>query len=219
VNQMPLEPVEFTLTTIESLTPFEQTHCMTDYACPKCKSHDVHFRDGDSVGVPVLPEGMPSYDHLDTLLMVGTCKTCSEPIFIYEFGFTTVANPDDDVIFCVTNLPQKPDRFQLYHAHAAGRDPWVVSRLFFDTGTLRDFPPEILRLPKGPFVVDYHQFGPYSLDHAGELSGPNGVARCGGAGASDKWKVGEALFQQLSASAMKCLTEAAAADTIRKNEQ
>jgi hypothetical protein len=205
-------PIDFTL------TPFDQGGYMAEYACPKCRSNDLYFHDGDSVGVPVLPEGIGSYDQLDTGSMVGTCKSCDEPIYFYEFGFTTVPNPNDDEVFSVGNLPQSPDRFQLFYAHAEGHDPWIVSRLFFDTGKLAASNSDVTRLPKGPFVVDYHQFGPYSLDYAGELSGPHGVARCS-SGANNKWTVGELLFRNLAGNAMKCLLAAAEVDTKRTPHQ
>ena len=198
------QPIAFTLTKI----PHESARKV--YTCPKCRSEDVHFHDGDSVSIPVLPNGIDDYNDVDAAIMVGECRACKHPVYFVEFGFTNVTNPDDDDPFVVDNLSQKPDAFDVYRAEAAGMDPWMVSRMWYTTGQQHDkaAPP---RLPKGPFVVDFHQFGAFSLDRRGELSGPNGVARC--ASTNSKWADAETLFRNLAGNAMAALLAAAADKT------
>ncbi len=195
----PEQPISFTLTQIQ------QSSARKLYTCPKCSSEEVYFHDGDSVGVPVLPNGINDYDDIDTAIMAGECRVCKHPVYFIEFGFTNVTNPDDQDPFVVDNLSQKPDKFEVYRAEAAGMDPWMVSRLWFTTGQQHNAkaPP---RLPKGPFVVDLHQFGVFSLDREGELSGRNGVSRC--AGTSSKWTDAETLFRNLAGNAMATLLDA-----------
>lgn len=191
------------------LTPFDQTSHWAEYLCPKCHSTDIRWTDGDSVGVPVLPEGIASYDDIDTCLMVGECQQCHESLYFYEFGFSSIANPDDDQQFCVSNLPQTPDKFQMYTAQADGLIPWIVSRLWFTTGTLKDhYNTDVKRLPKGPFVVDFHQFGPFSLNYKGKLSGIYGVSRCA-SGSNNEWSQGEDLFRNIAKNAQDKVLEAA----------
>jgi hypothetical protein len=197
--RVPKAPIEFTL------TPVVQTRQWTDYRCPSCNEATLEWHDGDSIRVPVLPEGIDSYGLIDTGLMVGHCKTCSQPVYIYEFGFSTVDNPQDDMAFCVWNLLYEPDSFQAFRAEADGHEPWVVSRLDFRTGATLDG--DTLPLLKGPFVIDFHQIGPFKLDSPDELSGPHGVSNCGWSGASNKWDLGEALFHNLAGNAMRVLKE------------
>lgn len=195
-------PIEFTL------TPFEKSDHYDDYHCPKCNGDKIQWTDGDSISVPVLPEGINDYNDIDTVLMVGTCQGCQEPLYFYEYGFTTVTDPSDDDYFCVSNLVQIPDKYQMYKAEAPGIEPWVLSRRWYDTGQLHEsLKPEegAVRLPKGPFVVDYHHFGPFSLESDGELSGPYGVSMCGGSGENDKWEVGTMIFNRLAKNAMNRL--------------
>jgi len=196
-------PISFTL------TPFDNPNYYDTYKCTLCGSGNLHWTDGDSIPVPVLPEGINDYDDVDTVLMVGHCKDCAEQMYFYEFGFTTVTNPDDDDPFCVANLTQVPDQYQMYTAEADGIQPWVVSRRWYDTGKLHESlgaNEDARRLPKGPFAVDYHHFGPFRLRFEGELSGWNGVSSCGSQG-NDKWQAGTDLFNRLANSAMKKLRQ------------
>ncbi|MEX6780503.1 hypothetical protein [Pseudomonas aeruginosa] len=205
--RVPKAPVEFTLTPIEQNDKARQ---WAEYHCPSCNAASLEWHDGDSVPVPVLPEGIDSYGLIDTGLMVGHCKHCSQPVYIYEFGFSTVDNPQDDMAFCVWNLLYEPDSFQVFRAEAEGHAPWIVSRLDYRTGATADG--DTLPLPKGPFVIDFHQFGPFKLEHTDELSGQHGVSNCGASGTSDKWEVGKALFHNLAGSAMRALTGAVSQD-------
>ena len=186
------------------LTNFEQDGYWANYVCPECGSNDLKWHDGDSVFVPVLPEGITSYDEIDTFLTVGTCQDCQQPLYVYEFGFSSIPNPDDSSPFMVPNLEQIPDHYQMYRAEADGLEPWIVSRLWYNTGRLDS---GCTRLPKGPFVVDLHQFGPFHLAEEGELSGLYGVLRCA-SGGNDKWTVGQELFRRLAANAMAKLRSA-----------
>jgi len=188
--RVPTAPIDF------KLTPIEHNSHWADYICPECGSKDIRWSDGDSVGVPVLPDGIDSYGDVDTSLMVGKC-TCSQPLFFYEFGFSTVSYPDDVHVFCVPNIEQAPDKFQIFRAEAKGLSPWAVSRRWYSSSPLG----------KGPFTVDYHQFGPFKLDHEGELSGSNGVVR-GGFEGNDKWIIGRDLFLNLAGKAMRELKSA-----------
>jgi hypothetical protein len=204
----PSAPMDFRLSPVDP-APLSPWAC---YQCPACQSTDTYWTDGDSVYVPVLPEGIADYNDIDTTLMVGECRACEQPLFIYEFAFTNVTNPDGDFMFCLANIAQEPDRYEVFHAEADGLAPWILSRRWYTTGKMpKGAPPQ---LPKGPFVVDFHQFGPFPLAEAGELSGRYGVARCSGAGVSEKWLQGEELFRNLANNAMQRLLAAVAAAPI-----
>lgn len=197
----PVAPVDF------QLKPIEQETQWADYNCPSCGATKTCWSDGDTISVPVLPEGIRSYGEIDAVLMVGHCKACKQHLYVYEFGFSTVDYPDDPLVFCVVNIEQEPDVFQAFQAKAAHFLPWVVTRMWFTTGKMPGNAPD--RLPNGPFVVDYHQFGPFMLDHEGELTGANGVSSCSGSGDKAKWAAGEFLFRNLAGKAMQQLHAAA----------
>lgn len=201
----PDAPVAFKLTPIE---PGEYPYG-SHYACPACGSKDIRWTDGDSISVPVLPVGITHYDDIDTSLMVGACQSCQQHLYFYEFGFTTVTDPCDEGLFVVPNIAAHPDRIECFKAEAeAGNvQPWVVSRLTYVTGKKDD--KGFVPLPKGPFMVDYHQFGPFKLDHEGELSGAFGVSRCGSSGDANKWVIGSRLLHNLAANAMQAVKQAA----------
>lgn len=201
----PDAPIAFKLTPIE----VGEYHYGAHYACPTCGSKAIRWTDGDSIGVAVLPQGIGHYDDIDTSLMVGTCEGCQEPLYFYELGFTTVTDPCADGMFVVTNIVANPDRVECFKAEdeAGAIQPWVVSRISYVTGKKVDG--GFVSLPKGPFMVDYHQFGPFKLERDGELSGPYGVARCGNGGANDKWAVGSRLLHNLAANAMQAVKQAA----------
>ena len=191
----PEAPIKFVL------TPNSNDRYRDHYRCPHCGAGCIKFRDGDSIGVPVLPDGIHDYNDVDTALLVGSCANCGTDYFVYEFGFTTLTDPVNDTPFCVDNIAQIPDSVELFHASAEGLASWAVSRLFFETGKLPEGRFEVSRLlPKGPFIVDVHHFGPFPLDDVSELCGRYGVARC--EGGSDKWTVGERLFRNLAGNAM-----------------
>lgn len=191
-------PIEF------QLSPVEQEHYWAEYKCPSCGGADVKLTDGDSIAVSVLPEGIESFGEIDPGLMVGTCKSCEQGLYVYEFGFSTVEYPDGDFVFCVSNIDPEPAKFQMYRAEAPGHSPWLVSRRWYANG------PDI-ELPKGPFVVDFHQVGPFKLDTPTELSGRHGVASCGGAGNNSKWRVGADMLRNLALTAKQKLSEGAKA--------
>lgn len=175
--------------------------------CPHCGSDKVHFHDGDSVYVPTLPPAVSDYDTIDTSLMVGGCASCGHDCYVVEYGFTDVPDPAEDGFFCVPNLPQVPDEVHAYTATSPGFAPWRVLRLFYDTGTFNEgsraaygLPPGVKTyLPKGSFVVDLHQLGPFPLPDGVNLEGPYGVSRCHGNSVWDQQEKFYLPFAQLAA--------------------
>lgn len=193
------------------LKPFKQETFMANYLCPTCASDNLSWPDGDCVSVPVLPEGICDHEQLDTLKMHGQCLDCQEELYFYEFGFTTVPNPDDLDIFSVTDLSQLPDRYQMFTAKAKGMTPWVMSRRWYWTGKVGAyFNPGVVRLPKGAFAVDYHQFGPFLAGR----TGPYGKLRHETSNWSEE---GTRLFTNLAKSAMISLM-AGASEAMGRNE-
>lgn len=198
----PLAPIEF------SLEPLPGTEQYSQYHCPGCSGAHLHIEDGDIVSVPVLPAGVPDYGHIDPMMVVGDCDACGTVAYAYEFGFSSVSNPDGNEGLSVLGLIQIPDRIERYRATADGMEPWLVTRMFFDTGRLpEDEFYARTALPKGPFVVDYHQIGPRTVVPASP-GGIVGIEHCD-AGPGSAWAKGAELFHNLAAAAMAKVMAAA----------
>lgn len=176
------------------LTPIEHDSPWAKHVCPECGGTDIDWNDGDSVPVPVLPLGIDSYGELDTFLCVGQCK-CGQPLYTYEFGFSSIPYPDGEDCFALGNIEGRRKQLQTFKAEAEGLSPWFVARMWF-SNSYRN---------KGPFIADFHQFGPFKLDQVDELSGENGVSRCITSHGSNKWDIGRELFHNLAGEAMSQL--------------
>lgn len=176
------------------LTPHDCDATWVKHICPTCGGSEISFHGGDSVPVPVLPLGLESYGELDTFLSVGQCP-CGQNLYVYEFGFSTLPYPDvpypygyEDV-FVVGNIEHRRYARKTFKAFAKGMEPWFVSRLWFNS----------LAENKGPFIADFHQLGPFKIQHEDEIYEAN-----------NKWLEGSELFNNLAGEAMRHLKEFAA---------
>jgi hypothetical protein len=174
--------------------------------CPCCRSTDLHFVDGDTVELPLLPKGLESPGELDAMCWFGECAICQRACFQFEFAFSSVKEPDACEVFCATSLPQRPDEKALYIARAANQTPWFVERQIFDTGQLPRGAYEVdFYLPNGPFIVDIHRFGPFPLDEDLPTGSPSA------------FDFGEGLLLRLASSAAREVKRTAAAHSAAKS--
>lgn len=175
------------------ITPLNTTFW---YSCPICGGK-MHLQDGDSLYIgDKLPDDIPEYDCVDTLLMVGSCKICNKKSYIYEIAFSTVPDPANDGYFCLDNISNKPTKVVFFQAKNQLGETWIIERNIWGKGIL----------PKGRCIIDRHMFGAYLLTDPNKVFSVIGVSRCGKN--NDIWDTGSELVYNLSTSAMNLLNRA-----------
>lgn len=177
------------------ITPLDKSYHLYKLTCPSCGGIIPLLEDGDSIYIgDRLPDGVPSYDYIDTVLMVGTCKSCRKKSYIYEFAFSTVPDPANHGYFILDNIDTSKAKITCFQAKNQFGETWIVERNIWQEGIL----------PKGKCIVDRHVFGPYLLNDPHKVIKANsGVSRCGQS--NEIWDIGTALAYKISESAMNLI--------------
>lgn len=180
------------------LMPLEVSCKLYNFTCPSCHTGKIWFEDGDSIYINKndLPDGVPSYEHMDAELVVGTCQNrdCRKKSYICEFSFSTLPDPAGESWF---GLVAEKSTIVYFQAANQFGETWIVERNTWADGIL----------PQGKCVVDRHVFGPYLLrDHNKVISPHIGVTRCGQS--NEIWLSATILAYKISSNAMKLVLAA-----------